>query len=315
MTMIDDAKGGRGAPRQQVAVWRPRQVAGIEMVRGGATPHSAPRHFHEEFEIALRRGGGWEFHYRGVWHAVAAGTLVLTPPGAVHMVRSSRAANGAMFHGLRLDADLLQRTATNLAGHPQRVPDFTTLFVRDRGTRYFLLRLVAGLEERVATSPLEQDSWLQDALGHLILRHGAAKLTMRPVGAEHRAVQRARQYLEEHAEQQVALAELARVADLSAFYLCRAFGAVVGMPPHAYQTQLRITRAKALLVAGQLPLAQIAAAVGFASQSHFRATSRASSAPRPANTCATAADKRDRKNVVDDESPRTLCSPLIAERS
>ncbi len=267
--MIDDAKEIGGASRRQVAVWRPRHVAGVEVVRGGATPHSVPRHFHEEFEVAVKQGGGWEFHYRGVWHAVAAGTLVLTPPGEVHMVRSPQAADGAVFHGLRIDASLLQRTATDLAGRSQRVPDFATPLAQDRVTRYFLLRLVAVLEERVAVSSLEQDAWLQDALGHLILRHGAARLTVRPVGVERGAVRRARQYLEEHAARNVALAELARVADLSAFHLCRVFGAAVGMPPHAYQTQIRVARAKALLVVGHLPLAQIATEVGFASQSHL----------------------------------------------
>jgi len=269
MAIGSEVREPRGIAQRRVEVWRPRHVAGVEVVRGGATPHSVPRHFHEEFEVALKQGGGWEFHYQGVWHAVAGGTLVLTPPGEVHMARSPQAAAGAVFYGLRLDADLLQRTATDLAGCPQRVPDFATPLAQDRVTRYFLLRLVAALEERAATSSLEQDAWLQDALGHLILRHGAARLTLRPGGAEHGAVRRARQYLEEYAEQHVALAELARVADLSAFHLCRAFGAAVGMPPHAYQTQVRITRAKALLVAGHLPLVQIATIVGFASQSHF----------------------------------------------
>ncbi len=269
MGLASDGRGTDVVSRQRVVVWRPRHVAGVEIVRGGAAPHSVPRHFHEELEIALKKGDGWEFHHRGVWHAVAPGTLVLTPPGDVHMVRSPRAIDGAVFHGLRLDADLLQRTATDLVGRPQRVPDFMMPLVGDRDARYFFLRLIAVLEEGSAASLLEQEAWLQNVLAHLILRHGAARLTLRPSGAEHGAVRRARQYLEEHAARNVALAELARVADLSAFHLCRAFGAAVGMPPHAYQTQVRVARAKALLVAGHLPLTQIATEVGFANQSHL----------------------------------------------
>ena len=266
-----DADNSGGALRPRVAVWRPRHVDGVEVVRGVATPHSVPRHFHEELEIGLKQGSGWEVHQRGVWHAVAPGTLVLTPPGDVHMVRTSGGAADGVFYGLRIDADLIRRAATDIAGRPQRATDFATPLVRDREVRFLLLRLVSALGEGSAASPLEQESRLQDVLGHLILRHGAERLTpaSQPAGAAREAIRRARQYLEEHAERAVTLAELARVAGLSASHLCWAFGAAVGMPPHAYQTQVRVVRAKALLVSGYLPLAQVAAEVGFASQSHL----------------------------------------------
>ncbi len=269
MEMGGDADDVGGAPWRRVAVWRPGHMGGVEVVRGVATPHSAPRHFHEELEIGLRQGGGWEYHYQGAWHAVAPGALVLTPPGDVHMVRTSREAADTVFYGLRLDADLLRRAATDVAGHPRRAPDFATPLAHDRDARRLLLRLVSALEKESAVSRLEQDARLQDALEHLILRYGVERLVPRPVGAERGAVRRARQYIEEHAERAVTLAELARVADLSASHLCGAFAAAVGMPPHAYQTQVRVARAKALLAAGLLPLAQVATEVGFASQSHL----------------------------------------------
>jgi len=269
MEMGGDADDVGGAPWRRVAVWRPGHMGGVEVVRGVATPHSAPRHFHEELEIGLRQGGGWEYHHQGTWHAVAPGALVLTPPGDVHMVRTSREAADTVFYGLRLDADLLRRAATDVAGHSRRAPDFVTPLTHDRDAGRLLLRLVSALEEESAASRLEQDVRLQDALEHLILRYGVERLVPRPVGAERGAVRRARQYIEEHAERAVTLAELARVADLSASHLCWAFAAAVGMPPHAYQTQVRVVRAKALLVARLLPLAQVATEVGFASQSHL----------------------------------------------
>jgi len=262
---------GTGAPRARrgVAVWRPRHVGGVEVVRGDNAPHTTPRHFHEELEISLYQGDGWASHHHGAWQAVAPGVLVLTPPGDIHMSRAPRGAAGATFHGLRLDAALLRRAATDLAGRPRHAPDFATPLVHDREARRLLLCLVAALEEGSAASRLEQESWLHDTVAHLILRHGAERLAPPRMGTERGAVRRARQYIEAHAERGVTLAELADVADLSVFYLCRAFGAAMGMPPHAYQTQIRVIRAKALLVTERLPLAQVAAEVGFASQSHL----------------------------------------------
>lgn len=261
--------GESGAAAPLVTVWRPRHLGGVEVVRGSANPHSIPRHFHEELEIGLKQGGGWDFHHRSAWHAVAPGTLVLTPPGDVHMMRSPGGADGSVYNGLRLDASLFRHAAADIAGRSQRAPDFATLLVQDRNAAHLFSPLVAALAEGSTALPLEQDARLLDMLGHLILRHGAARLALRSAGAEPGGVRRARQYLEAHAERPVALAELARVADLNVFYFCRTFGATVGMPPHAYQTQVRVARAKALLIAGHLPLAQVATAVGFASQSHL----------------------------------------------
>ena len=86
---------------------------------------------------------------------------------------------------------------------------------------------------------------------------------------EHAAVRRARRYLEERWAEPVALAELAAVAGLSRFELARTFRAQVGLPPHAFQLDLRVARARALLAAGEPPAA-VAAACGFFDQAHLQ---------------------------------------------
>jgi AraC-like DNA-binding protein len=50
--------------------------------------------------------------------------------------------------------------------------------------------------------------------------------------------------------------------------LTRVFTKEIGMPPHAFQTQVRISEAKKLIRAGW-PLSTVAAMTGFADQSHF----------------------------------------------
>ena len=69
------------------------------------------------------------------------------------------------------------------------------------------------------------------------------------------------------------LAELADVAKLSRFELARRFRAQTGMTPHAFQTNLRIARARTLIAAGDT-LADVAAACGFADQAHLTRTFR-----------------------------------------
>ncbi len=57
-------------------------------------------------------------------------------------------------------------------------------------------------------------------------------------------------------------------AGLSPYHLCRVFGAAVGMPPHACQTQVRVRHAKSMLRAG-LPISRVAGAAGFYDQAHL----------------------------------------------
>ncbi|PCC72055.1 AraC-type DNA-binding protein [Nannocystis exedens] len=88
-----------------------------------------------------------------------------------------------------------------------------------------------------------------------------------------RPVRRAMEYLRERLADSIRLDDLARHADLDKFHLCRAFRAQVGMPPHTYLTQLRIARAKELLLRG-VRASEVAPLVGFYDQAqltrHFR---------------------------------------------
>ena len=86
--------------------------------------------------------------------------------------------------------------------------------------------------------------------------------------AEHAAVRRARDHLRERWDQRVTLAELTTVAGLSRFELVRRFREQNDLTPHAFQTNLRVERARALLTTGLTP-AMVAAECGFADQPHL----------------------------------------------
>lgn len=79
---------------------------------------------------------------------------------------------------------------------------------------------------------------------------------------------RVRDYLDAHYAANIPLDELARMVNVSAFHLNRVFRAEVGLPPHAYQMQVRVTRSKSLLAQG-MSIDQVALEVGFYDQSHF----------------------------------------------
>jgi AraC family transcriptional regulator len=58
-------------------------------------------------------------------------------------------------------------------------------------------------------------------------------------------------------------------ASLGSGHFSEAFGRSVGMSPHQYILRRRVDAAKQLLADGDLPVAEVASALGFSTQSHF----------------------------------------------
>ncbi len=102
----------------------------------------------------------------------------------------------------------------------------------------------------------------------LVKRYSDLRISEHPLGKEKNAIERARRYIDECFSQGISLNQLAAHVSLSPYYLLRAFRAEVGMPPHAYLESVRIQQAQRLIEAGK-PLAEVAAEVGFSSQSHL----------------------------------------------
>jgi AraC-like DNA-binding protein len=118
------------------------------------------------------------------------------------------------------------------------------------------------------TSQLEGESCFTWTITQLVKRYADLRLHEPRLGKEQQAIAQARRYIDELFSQGIRLDQLAAHVSLSPYYLLRAFRAEVGMPPHAYLESVRIRHAQRLIEAGR-PLADVAVAVGFSSQSHL----------------------------------------------
>jgi AraC family transcriptional regulator len=92
-----------------------------------------------------------------------------------------------------------------------------------------------------------------------------------PAPGPTRAVSAAVRFIREHYAEDVSLADIAKAADMTPFHLSRVFKKTMGMSPHHYLVEVRVHSARALLSSGgeRPSLAEVAAAVGFADQSHL----------------------------------------------
>ena len=98
---------------------------------------------------------------------------------------------------------------------------------------------------------------------------GPKRRTMVTGGLGAQRLRRVTDHIEAHLAEDVGLQDLAAVAGLSLHHFGDAFKTSTGMPPHRYQIDRRIHRAKELLLGTDRSITAIALEVGFASHSHF----------------------------------------------
>lgn len=149
--------------------------------------------------------------------------------------------------------------------------------VRDDGVRVEALSLLESTDERAAPFHRLQDAVCAGAdrlsLEVALTEAINAFVVLRRKPDHTRPVRRAMDYLRTRITESFTLEDLAEHAGLDKYHLCRAFRAQIGLPPHAYLTQLRILRAKELLQSG-VRASEVAPLVGLYDQAqltrHFR---------------------------------------------
>jgi len=164
-------------------------------------------------------------------------------------------------HGQLLEQWLCEQQLTSVRPEWAAVMQPMSDSLRQRFTEFFSV-LEPG------ASAMQMQTQLLD-LSELILNElvrGASE--SRPfTGPPIRAAARMRECLHEEGLN-IDLETLANRVGLNRFQALRAFRQRYGLPPHAYQLCLRISRARALLREG-VPAADVAVRCGFADQSHF----------------------------------------------
>jgi AraC family transcriptional regulator len=80
---------------------------------------------------------------------------------------------------------------------------------------------------------------------------------------------RVAEFIEEHLAEEISLAALAELVDLSLYHFARTFAQSFGAPPHRYHMARRMDRAQSLLQGPALSVTEIGARIGFRETSSF----------------------------------------------
>jgi AraC family transcriptional regulator len=177
----------------------------------------------------------------------------------------------AEFLVISLEPTLLNHLGEELYGSDrvELIPQLNVLF--DPLIQQIALALKTTLEIDGVGSRLYADSMANALSVHLLSRYCRRdrKLQCYKGKLSQQQLQRIVDYIYYRLDEELSLAELASVVQLSEYHFARLFKQTIGIAPHQYHIQCRIERAKQLLLQGDLTIAQIAQKVGFASQGHL----------------------------------------------
>jgi AraC-like DNA-binding protein len=244
---------------------RRNEFEGLEVMRAGWVKQSFPVHAHDFYNIALNYRGGGAFDCRGAQRDALPGTCNLMAPGELHTGRVT-SEDGWDYRSLHISAQLFGSLLQAVDYRGSRPESFKNPLSGDAVLAKRLARTFESFEHE--GSLLGQEALLFSVVERLLSNHVELAPASPDVGWEPLAIRQVREWLDEHPAENVSSRMLANLVGLSPWYLVRAFKRHQGVPPHRYQTMVRVNKARALLLAGGR-LAEVAAQTGFCDQSHL----------------------------------------------
>lgn len=239
---------------------------GIETIRAHFEGHAYDPHWHDSYLVGITLSGTQEFHCRRERHRSTPGDAFLLEPGEIHD-GDAPVEGGFTYLTFYLDERWLSST---LRGLYESVPcSYSLHFSRTMAREPQLAGAIARTFHALHSEEMRivQQSTMDDLLGQLT-RHSQWRKRL-PSHLQSAAVaHRARDYLHAHMGDNIGLSDLARETGTDRFTLTRCFKSEFHLSPHAWLIQLRLANARSMLARGEQP-ASVAAALGFADQSHL----------------------------------------------
>jgi AraC family transcriptional regulator len=197
------------------------------------------------------------------------GDVAITP---VEMPFFARWDGDDHYVQIRIAARFVQQVSREaLELNPDRLellPEFRT---RDPQIEAIGMMLLTELQQGNCGSRLYIESLANVLAVHLIRQYTATQ-PQPPIyegGLPQRQLSQVVDYINDHLEQDIKLADLAALLAMSQFHFSHMFKKAIGTSPYQYLLQQRIERAKQLLKEGDCSIMEIAFLCGFNSHSHL----------------------------------------------
>ncbi len=176
------------------------------------------------------------------------------------------------FVQIRISSHFLQSVAEETLNlNPDRlelIPEFRT---RDPQLESIAMMLLSELQQENLGGRLYIESLANVLAVHLLRKYctSQSRLAIYEGGLSERQLLQVIEYINEHLDRDIKLADLARLIGMSQFHFSHLFKRSLGISPYQYLLQQRIKRAKELLMQKERSIMDIALECGFNSHSHL----------------------------------------------
>lgn len=232
----------------------------IELKKCNNSIHSSKAHFHNEVSIGLIEKGSTKTEISGNTYELYENTFLIIPSNIPHKCNPYDYKSWR-FRMLYIRNEWF-KSAFNIQGEKIKFD-----YIKIGQTMFSdIIQLTDNIEgQRIS---IENETKLVDYISILIKND---KLTLGEEVCENiklKKINEIKLYINENYLKNITLDDLAKVAQVSKYYLIRKFNECYGLSPHQYITNLRINYSKKLLKKNK-KIADIAIDSGFYDQSHF----------------------------------------------
>ncbi len=234
------------------------RALGIERAEVYLSTCAFEPHRHDTYAIGITTAGVQTFCYRGARRICLPGQLHILHPDETH--DGAAGTDDGFGYRILYIAPELVRHALDL----RELPFVANPVQELTPTTRLVASLLHDIDEPISElGRVEIAAAVADALRSLSNRtdHRRARIDIR-------AVELVRDYLTAHAREQTPASMLEQIAGSDRFTIARHFRRAFGTSPDRYRTMRRLALARTAIESGR-PLAQAAAAAGFADQSHM----------------------------------------------
>ena len=233
---------------------------GIERVQAQFRGDAFDLHRHDTYALGVTMRGVQTFRYRGEQRYSLPGRVIVLHPDELHD-GGAATDDGLVYRMLYLEPSVLFQC---LEAARIGLPFVDEPVIEDNRFAGLLLAALGELDREL--DELFVDDFVSQLADGLV-QH--ARLPQRPLGSiAWGQAKAARDYLEAHVTRGVSSQDLERITGLDRFALARHFRAAFATSPHRFLLMRRLQQAKVMIGQGE-PIAEVAAATGFADQSHL----------------------------------------------
>jgi AraC-like DNA-binding protein len=254
---------GRQHPYNRARYWSDQATPGLSLMCADFKTQEFAPHVHDGFVIVATEAGGSEIKSRNVVCRVQTSKLLAFNPGEAHsgwMGRSTGWRYRSFYVPTSTIDDITRGLNTKQPGY------FSHNELSDDGLIVDFLDLHRKIEQGADRLHIREQFLL--AFAHLFTRHGNGRPPPAAPAKDRALFRRAEELMQSRYGEPLLLDDLADAVGLSPFQLIGLFKRTISMTPHAYLTQIRLSRACALLAEGGA-IAGTATVCGFYDQAAF----------------------------------------------